>query len=215
MKGLDIIAICDHNSAENVQASFNAARGKNLTVFAGMEISSSEEVHILGIFKGIDGACAMQDLVYDHLTPGENDDKLFGEQVVANELDEVEGYNKKLLIGATDLAVDKVVDEIHRLGGLAIASHIDRETYSIIGQLGFIPDNLRLDALEISSSITTAEVIKKIPQATKYPLLSASDAHNLEDIGKAVSLFTIEAPTIEELNKAFQKNEGRTVILES
>ena len=157
----------------------------------------------------------MQKLVYSHLAPGENKDNLFGEQIIANELDEVEGYNKKLLIGATDLAVGTVVDEIHRLGGLAIASHIDRETYSIIGQLGFIPDGLRLDALEITPSISYAEASQQIPQLEKYPVISSSDAHSLEDIGRAVSRFTIEAPTIEELTEAFQKNEGRSVTLEA
>jgi PHP family Zn ribbon phosphoesterase len=215
MNGLDIIAICDHNSAENVQASFNAARGKNLTVFAGMEISSSEEVHILGIFNGVESVCAMQELVYDHLAPGENKPNLFGEQIIANEFDDVEGYNKRLLIGATDLAVGKVVDEIHRLGGLAIASHIDRETYSIIGQLGFIPDGLRLDALEITPSISYTEASHQIPQLKNHPVISSSDAHSLEDIGRAVSHFIIEAPTIEELTKAFRKNEGRSVTLEA
>jgi PHP family Zn ribbon phosphoesterase len=197
------------------QLSLNAARDKNLTVLAGMEISSSEEVHVLGIFTAVDAVCAMQELVYDNLAPGENRENLFGAQIIVNEFDEVEGYNKRLLIGATDLAVSKVVDEIHRLGGLAIASHIDRETYSIIGQLGFIPENLKLDALEISSSISYTEASKKIPEAKKYPVISSSDAHNLEDIGKAISRFTIEAPTIKELSKAFQKKEGRGVTLEA
>jgi hypothetical protein len=215
MKGLDIIAICDHNSAENIQASFNAARDKNLTVFAGMEISSSEEVHVLGIFTSVNAVCEMQKLVYSNLPPGENRDNLFGEQIIVNEFDEVEGYNKRLLIGATNLAVGKVVDEIHRLGGLAIASHIDRQTYSIIGQLGFIPENLQLDALEISSSISYAEANQRIPEISKYPVISSSDAHNLGDIGKVSTRFTIERPTIEELTKAFQKKEGRSVTLEA
>lgn len=215
MKELDIIAVCDHNSAENVQATLNAARDKNLTVLAGMEISSSEEVHVLGIFATVDAVCSMQELVYDNLPPGENKENLFGEQIIANEFDEVEGYNKRLFIGATNLTVSKVVDEIHRLGGLAIASHIDRETYSIIGQLGFIPENLQLDALEISSSISYTEASKKIPEVRKYPVISSSDAHNLEEIGKAISCFTIEVPTIEELSKAFQGKEGRSMILEA
>jgi PHP family Zn ribbon phosphoesterase len=215
MKDLDIIAICDHNSAENVQASFNAARGKNLTVLAGMEISSSEEVHVLGIFNGVDSVCAMQELVYSHLAPGENKDNLFGEQIIANELDEVEGYNKRLLIGATNLTVGKIVDEIHRLDGLAIASHVDRETYSIIGQLGFIPHGLQLDALEISPLTSYSQAGQQIPQLKKYPVISSSDAHSLEDIGRSVSCFTIEAPTIEEMTKAFRKEDGRSVTLEA
>lgn len=213
-RNLDMIAICDHNSAENVRATTNAARDTNLTVLAGMEITSSEEAHVIGLFENADAAIVMQQLVYQNLAPGENKEKLFGEQIIANEFDEVEGYNRRLLIGATNLTVSDVVKEIHRLDGLAIASHVDREAYSIIGQLGFIPDDLGLDALEISPATRSAKAAQKIPEIRKFPMISSSDAHNLDEIGKVIARFMIEAPTIEELSKAFKDKEGRSVILE-
>jgi PHP family Zn ribbon phosphoesterase len=212
-KKLDMIAICDHNSAENLRAASSAARDTNLTVLAGMEITSSEEVHVIGLFEDVDIALVMQQLVYQHLAPGENKEELFGEQIIVNEFDEVEGYNRRLLIGATSLSISEIVQEIHQLGGLAIASHVDRETYSIIGQLGFIPDDLELDALEISSSITHADAATKTPEIENFPVISSSDAHNLDEIGKAIARFKIGAPTIEELDKAFKDKEGRSVIL--
>ncbi|HDZ84616.1 MAG TPA: PHP domain-containing protein, partial [Nitrospirae bacterium] len=46
-KGIDIIAVTDHNSAENVLAAQRAALDKDITVLAGMEIASSEEAHII------------------------------------------------------------------------------------------------------------------------------------------------------------------------
>ncbi|KPK64279.1 hypothetical protein AMJ83_03385 [candidate division WOR_3 bacterium SM23_42] len=214
-KKLDMIAICDHNSAENLRAAANAARDTSLTVLAGMEITSSEEVHVIGLFKDVDTALIMQQLVYQNLAPGENKEKLFGEQIIANEFDEVEGYNHRLLIGATNLSISDTVQEIHRLDGLAIASHIDREAYSIIGQLGFIPEGLELDALEISSSITHAEAAKMAPQIEKFSLISSSDAHSLDEIGKVIARFRIAAPTIEELGKAFKVKQGRSVMLEA
>lgn len=213
-RNLDMIAICDHNSAENVRATINAARDTNLTVLAGMEITSSEEAHVIGLFEDANTALVMQELVYQNLTPGENKEKLFGEQIIANEFDEVEGYNRRLLIGATSLSVGDVVKEIHGLDGLAIASHVDREAYSIVGQLGFIPSDLGVDALEISPSTRSAEAVKRIPEIEKFSVISSSDAHNLDEIGKVVARFMIEAPTIEELSKAFKGKEGRSIILE-
>lgn len=136
---LDVVAICDHNSSENVPFVMNAARGKNLNVLAGMEVTTSEEVHILAIFDSLYNLARLQDLIYQHLS-GENDEDRFGVQAIVNEIGEVEGLNNKLLIGATDLSLDKLISLIHGFGGLAIAAHIDRESFSVLSQLGFIDE---------------------------------------------------------------------------
>ena len=49
--GINIIAVCDHNSAENGEVTKDLAKKKGINVIAGMEISSSEEVHVLGFSK--------------------------------------------------------------------------------------------------------------------------------------------------------------------
>ena len=149
---LDMIAICDHNSSENVLFTMKAARGANLKILPGMEITTSEEVHILAIFDSLDNLTLMQNLVYQHLT-GENDEKRFGVQAIVNENGEVEGINNKLLIGATDLPLDTLLISIHELDGLAIAAHIDRESFSVLSQLGFIDEKIKFDALEITPAI--------------------------------------------------------------
>jgi predicted metal-dependent phosphoesterase TrpH len=214
-KKLDIIAICDHNSAENVKAAKNAASKSDVTIMAGMEVTSAEEVHLLAFFDEVKRVLNLQETVYANLTPGENKEDLFGEQIIANEFDEVKGYNKRLLIGATNLTLKELVNEIHKLGGLAIASHIDRETYSIIGQLGFIPKDLELDALEISSKINQNDALNKFPEIKKFPLIFSSDAHFLHDIGKVTTSFLIEEPTLNEIRKALENRDGRKVITEA
>lgn len=210
--GLDMIAVCDHNSAENVHATMRACRDAELNVLAGMEITSAEEAHVIGLFAAYDDVHAFQDLIYSHLTPGLNDEALFGAQLIVNEVDEIEGHNKRLLITATDLSIERIVDEIHHLKGLAIASHIDREAYSIIGQLGFIPETLALDALEVSSSLTISEARSRFPEIERFPLVTSSDAHFLDEIGKAVTQMMIEEPTLEEIRKAFNNADGRSVL---
>jgi 4,5-DOPA dioxygenase extradiol len=114
--GLDIIAICDHNSARNASATVRAAINTDLTVIPGMEITSSEEVHILGLFPSDREAEAVQDEVYGRLV-GQNQEKVFGYQVVVNEDDEVEDLDQRLLIGATTLNCERVVSLIHDFGG--------------------------------------------------------------------------------------------------
>jgi hypothetical protein len=208
-RGLHIIAITDHNSAENVEATTRVASGTGLLVLAGMEISSSEEVHILGLFESPDQARCMQDVVYAHLPSGENDERLYGHQIVVNEDNEVLGFNKRLLIGATDLSAHKILNLINSLGGISIASHIDREAFSVLSQLGFIPEDLHFDAVEFSPLISRNEAEKKFDALRKFPSVTFSDAHHITDIGRRSTTFTMRVPTFYEIKQAFSHSEGR------
>ena len=208
-KGLDIIAITDHNSAENVSAAIKAAEGTTVTVLGGMEITTAEESHILAIFDDIEGIMKLQDIIYDNLLPGENDEKRFGEQIVVNEKDEVMGFNRRLLIGATELSVYSLVNTVHSLGGLSIASHIDKEVFSIISQLGFISDNLKFNALEMSSHITKSDADRLFSQYSSFPWISSSDAHYLNDIGKRSTSFFMAEPSLSDIVMALNSLNGR------
>lgn len=212
-RGLDLVGISDHNSAENASAVMEAARGRSLKVLPGMEVTSREEVHVLAIFDRIDSALRMQEIVYEHLQ-GENDAAAFGLQVVVDADDNVLGFNNKLLAGATELPVERVVECIHRLDGLAIASHADREAFGIIGHLGFIPPELALDALEISRNTTIEEARRRYPDCGGRAMLRASDAHSIEDIGSSVTWFSMAAATVAEIRKALQGVEGRRLVAE-
>jgi len=203
--GLDLIGICDHNSAENVEAVVRAGRKENLPVVAGIEITSREEVHILGFFEDLSEVAQIQDLVYDNLA-GENDEEAFGAQTVVNECDEPVDSVSKLLIGATVLPVEQVVQEIHGLGGLAVASHIDREGFSILGQLGFIPEGLSLDALEVSPR-------SPFKEWEDFTVVTFSDAHFLEDIGKSFTTFVVHDTSVAEVGKALQERDGRKAVI--
>jgi hypothetical protein len=209
---LGMIAITDHNSAENVGAVIKAAATTDLVVIPGLEITTAEETHILGLFGSLASALAMQELVYEHLTLGDNDEELFGLQVVANELDEVEGMCTRLLIGATDLSVDLVVDAIRELGGIAVAAHIDRESYSLISQLGFIPPNLKLAAVDISRQLTLREARARFVEYQDYAFLSTSDAHDLSQLGSNPVQLLMAGEDFDELVLALAGRDGRRVI---
>jgi len=207
-KGLHFVGICDHNSGENVGAAKKAGEREKISVIGGMEVTSREEVHILALFDKASELQALQKVVYENLL-GTNDERMYGDQVVVNEDDEVIGFNKKLLIGATEIPLYEIVDLIHRLNGLAIASHIDREGFGIIGQLGFIPEDLRLDAVEF-----TAPPQKDRVSLTKdFPIVVSSDAHFLEEVGRNRTRFLLKEITVEELGKSFRGEAGRRVVL--
>jgi predicted metal-dependent phosphoesterase TrpH len=206
---LDILGICDHNSSENSQAIRNAAKQMDIHVIPGMEITSQEEVHILALFDETEDALKLQDSVYRNL-PGKNDKEAFGMQVIVNEREEVLGFNEKLLIGATTLSLEEILQLIHSFDGVTIASHIDREAFSIISQLGFIPENLDLDALEISPNITYAEAEEKFKN--QYPIIRSSDAHYPDDIGRGYTSFFLKDGTVAEIKKALKNENGRKLI---
>ncbi len=206
--GINIIAVCDHNSMENVEVTRDVAKGKGIYAIAGMEINSAEEVHILGLFGDSEAARRMQEVVYLNLQPGENDEDAIGMQVIVNADDEVLEFNRRLLIGATGLSVNDIVGKIHSLGGIAVASHIDREGFGIIAQLGFIDPDAGFDALEISSRLTFDKAESEYGMYRHIPWISSSDAHLIEDIGRRTSRFIITHATFDEIRLAL-KDTGR------
>jgi len=206
--GLDIIAVCDHNSAENAAAVLKACSKRNLSAIAGIEITTSEEVHVIGLFPSVESAEEVQQMIFRNLS-GENDAETFGMQVIASAADDVEGFNSRLLIGATGLSLEEAIELIHRHDGLAIAAHIDRESFSLISQLGFIPDDIDLDALELSAG--TVHSGFDLPGEKSWTVITSSDAHRLGDIGCARTLFFAAEPTFAEVGLALKGAEGRRV----
>ncbi len=198
--GLGAIGLCDHNSAENVVAFQRAGERRGLPVLGGMEICSREEAHVLVFFDGAEALGRMQDLVYAHLA-GVHDPRAFGEQVVVDERDEPLSLCERLLIGATDLAVEEIVGEARVLGGLAIAAHVDRDAFSLIGQLGFVPDDLPLDALELSPHCREESRYR----ACGLPLVRFSDAHHLHEVGRASTDLPIDRPAVDLIRAALRE----------
>jgi PHP family Zn ribbon phosphoesterase len=211
LRGLDIIGICDHNSVDNVVCAKRVGEKEGLAVIGGIEVTSQEEVHILALFDEDKDLFELAKLIYENL-PGENNERFFGEQIVVDENDEVLDLNRRLLIGATALPLSQIVDRIHSLNGLAIASHIDRESFGIVGQLGFIPEGLKLDGLEVSSRMSLKQAHSAFGEACHLPLITSSDAHALEDIGRSSISLMMEEVNIEEIRKALYGEGGRRIL---
>jgi len=203
LRGLDMIAISDHNTTQNVQPVIDRAKNHPLTVLPAIEISSREEVHILSIYETLESAKLIQEKLYESIGKTDNP-SVVDEQIIANQADEVEGFCPYLLLNATQFSVKQIVEMVHQVGGLAIAAHIDRQAFSIIGQLGFIPPQIPFDALEVSSNLSLDAVGTRFPEYARYQFVTNSDAHFLHDIGKVYNTFTMEEPTFINLANALR-----------
>ncbi len=210
--GLDLIAVTDHNTTENAAAVIEAAAGTGLFVLPGIELTTAEEVHILGLFGPGAELGPFQAEVYRNLPDVPSKKKFVKDQVLVDADDYVTGFSPRCLFGATRFSVHEAVDLIHDHGGLAVACHVDRESFSIVSQLGFIPAGLPLDAVEISPRLTVAAARTAIGPFDPFPAVRFSDAHKPEEIGCATTDFLVASPDIQEIRKALSGEDGRKVI---
>ncbi len=204
---INVIGICDHNTAENTEAVKEIAEQYGVAVIGGMEVTTQEEAHILAFFDAKEELENFQAFVYEYLH-GSNSPRDFGHQWVVDAEGGVLDMNPRLLIGASELSVHRVVDAIHERNGMAIAAHIDRQTFSIVGQLGFVPSDLELDAVELSPYYRQSGFD---PESVVLPWVTFSDAHYVEEIGRAWTDAVIAAPTVGEIRKALVGEDGRRI----
>ena len=212
--GMQMIAVTDHNSAENVSAVVKCGRLHGLKVIPGMEVASREEAHMLCLLNTVESVLELQQIVYAALPDKPNRPDHFGRQLVMDGEGTVTGECMRLLIGAADLSIDAIMREVHRLGGLAIAAHVDRPSFSIIANLGMVPPGAELDAVEISSMLTKNEAIARFPSIEGFPVVAGSDAHLPQAIGSNPTLFLLEKMDLEDIRLAFQERGGREYLIQ-
>ncbi|HDP36135.1 MAG TPA: PHP domain-containing protein [Candidatus Hydrogenedentes bacterium] len=211
--GLDLIAVCDHNSAENTAAVQQAARdfaGDLFGVIAGMEITTVEEAHIVGLFPDAGSALSASRELKKHLPTVRAGGGGYGRQCVMNAAGEILREMDAMLCWASDLSVDETVALVHHHGGLAVAAHIDRPSFSVISQLGFLPENVVFDALEISAA-GMKEGRNAAFSNLGFPIICASDAHFPDNIGDGSTVFLVECPSFAEIALALKGEKERSV----
>ena len=142
LKGLDIIAVTDHNSMQNAAAVAEVGKRNGLIVVFGMEIETAEEVHVVALFPDGKSARKVQDIIYRHMNGIGNRTEIFGEQRILNDQDELQGSVDQLLITAASLMIEEVFQIVTDAGGVCIPAHVDRDSHSILSNLGMIPEDL-------------------------------------------------------------------------
>lgn len=210
--GLDILAVTDHNAGDNAWAVREAARGLPLTVWPGMEVESSEEAHVVVLFDDWDAFGRWCRQVENWRNGRRNEAALFGPQWVLDADDVFQREREEMLLSALTADARTLCTAAEAHGGLAIASHVDRPAYSLLGQLGLWPAQVPLAAAEISARIASAEEARGryplLPEG--LPLVTSSDAHDLETLRRGSKMiFGLQRPVLAELRLALAGREGR------
>ena len=213
-KKINIIAITDHNSAKNVKAVMDAADGTNLKVIAGMEVYVREGAHIICLFPALKNVITFQKFIYANLQQGINDETLFGEQIICDKDENILAECERLLALPINASLHKVAHQVAGLGGIMYPAHIDRQSFSILRVLGFIPDDLNINAVEISQPLQEAQRRLRFLRNTNYTIIRASDAHFVDNIGDARTFFKLAEPSFAEISMAIKRQNGRRTALE-
>ncbi len=211
-KGLDFIAITDHNSAENVAAVQDAAQGTTLQVFSGIEVSTREEIHMITLFPSLDRLFDFQGWLYSQLQEGENDPTLWGPQIVVDAQENIVGESIRLLGLPIRQSYDQVVRETIAREGIIYPAHIDRRANSMVRTLGFLPADLPFRVVELSSRANLANAVERY-SSSGLQLITASDAHDIDQLGTARSWFKMAEVTFNELLQACQGENGRGIAV--
>lgn len=191
IKGLNIIAITDHNSMLNVESIMKLGLEKDILVIPGIEVTTKEEVHVCCYFYDLNDGIKFQDLIYDGLPDIKNSPLIFGNQEIRDMEDELINEVDKLLISSTKYSLDDINHMVKKYNGVMVPAHIDRKSFGMLAVLGFIPDGLDIYTVELSKYFQDQNNIFNT-DLSKYNIIKNSDAHYLKDINESINFIDIE-----------------------
>lgn len=209
LEGIHLLAVTDHNAALNCRSVINEASTLPVNILAGIEVQTREEVHVLTLFRDTESVEAWQEELMKSLPKVPHRPELFGEQLYYCRGDDCPQPYPWLLQQSVDMSLSEVEGYCHRFGGLFIPAHINRQSFSLLGQLGVIPEGLQFDALEI--------VPNGLPTtALEGPRIVNSDAHSLDALilpSDEQTWLYAAGPTFDELAQALAGTHGRKVVI--
>lgn len=191
LSGIKIVALTDHNSAKNCPAFYEAAERYGIVPIAGMELTTSEDIHLVCLFENIDSALNFDRYLQERRVLFKNRADIFGEQLIMNGKDEVIGEDEHLLSNATTISLDEAPELIKSYGGVCYPAHIDRDANGIIAILGTVPPTPDFNAYEMRDGNRISEYKEKYGLSDKLIIVS-SDSHYLTDINETNNFFELE-----------------------
>jgi len=212
-RGLEIIAVTDHNSCENVVAAMAAGERFGITVWPGMELQTREEVHLVCLFPGAATALAFQAFVYERLPGTPNRPERLGHQIIYDVAGRPVGECPRLLLASCEVGLDEAFARVSAMGGLCYPAHVDRQAFSLVGVLGPFPPGPPFPAVEVSRATPVERVRRDCPWIRSGTIVVSSDAHRLEEIQSGRTLLHLEQPTVVEFQAALAGRDGRRVVV--
>lgn len=208
-RGIDILGVTDHNSTRHGPLTQKLAEREGIFVLCGAEVATKEEIHCLAFFENHETLMAFQQYLDDHLPDVWNDPTRFGYQVVVDEQEMIVEEIDKLLVAAIGQSIEEVEATVHELGGLFIPAHVDRPSHGLFSQLGFLPPDLRVDAIEMFRRTPKEQFLHSFPDMAQHTLVVGSDAHYLSQLGTRTTLFEMKKRSFAEIRMALHGKEGR------
>lgn len=183
LNSINAVALTDHNSCENYGAFEKAARAYGVLPVPAMELTTSEEVHILCYFSCADSARAFSDYVFTTLPEIKPDPVFFGKQLKVDENDEITGMvEQKLLSAASGIGVYDLARLSEKYGFFAVPAHIDKPSFSLLSNLGFYDPSMGFSLFEVSARGDARALIKTNRELCGMKYITGSDAHSVESL---------------------------------
>lgn len=199
IKGLQVIAVTDHNSCKNCEAVCKAAEEYGILAIPGMELTTVEEVHVLCFFHTLDEALAFDAFVYGKLNRFANHEAIFGRQLLMNAKDEILGTEPNLLIQSTRISFMQVYEYMKQYHGVMVPAHINKSSHSVLSNLGFIPEESRFGTVEVISEKEMEGLKGTHSYLRQCQTIVNSDAHYLHQIHEPKWYLEVEEVTIEQI----------------
>lgn len=207
LNGLQMIALTDHNSCLNCKSAMEVGREAGILVVPGMELCTSEEVHVVCLFPELENALAFGDYVDKHTPPISNRPEIFGDQLVMDSEDNIIERHNTLLVTAADISISSVDELVLAHGGACYPAHIDRSSYSILSNLGMFPEEFGFTCAEVTAKGDIEALKKQHPILSGMPLMLDSDAHYLENINEAGAWIELDRLSPRALIEAIRSGE--------
>lgn len=197
LKGLNAIALSDHNTGKNCPAAMAVGKKNGLVVLPAMELTTCEDIHILCLFEKYEDLQKLENHIQDTRLKIRNKPEVFGRQLIMNENDEVTGEEETLLIVSSGVSVDEAAALVKGFGGIPVPAHIDKQANGIVGILGTFDYGLGFDIVECTGDA-----------GVNLPKITDSDAHYLWDISEAEHFIEAETCSAHGVFEALKKLAG-------
>jgi len=211
LAGYEVIAVSDHNSVKNCEGIAQAAGRVGILVVPAMELCTREEVHVLCLLPDIDAAAQFEQYVYTTLPNMKNRADIFGKQTYMDGDDKIIGEEERLLISAADIGIYDVYALVKSYGGTALPAHMDRQSFSLISNLGFYDSLMQFPVIELTADCDSA-VFRKTHNI-EVPHIVNSDAHNLEQIPDPMRKIRLEDFSAKGVIHALEESKNNPAIL--
>ena len=167
LAGAELIAVTDHNAADNLPAVQCCCNAYGLRLLPGVEVNTAEEIHVLCYFKTVDTALEFGRLLYAALPEFQHDPAVWGRQLVMDEKRRSAAHRGQTADGrGVDGYLRGKRPPARRLGALLCPRMWKKDSYALLSVLWFLPEDLPFAAVELHDASRLDGLVEKgLPRA--------------------------------------------------